>query len=66
MLKKLLSTHLARGAPALADCSAESIILLVQGCEVEQATAIKTSFQFIPGLVAHDPPGSIDDICLFA
>lgn len=45
-------------------CSAESIILLIQGCEVEQATAIKTSFQFIPSLVAHDPPRSIDDICL--
>lgn len=47
-----------------AHCSAESIILLIQGCKVEQATAIKTSFQFIPGIVAHDPPRSIDDICL--
>ena len=37
---------------------------MIQGCKVEQATAIKASFQFIPGLVAHDPPRSIDDICL--
>lgn len=51
-------------APVPTHCSAKSIILLIQGCEVEQATTIKTSFQFIPGLITHDPPGSIDDICL--
>lgn len=31
---------------------------------VEQATTVKTSLEFVPGIVAHDPPRSIDDVCL--
>lgn len=65
MPKKLLSTHLACGASVPAECIAGSIILVL-GCEVEQTTAVKTSFQFMPGSVAYGPPGGIDDICLCA
>lgn len=36
----------------------------VWSCKVEQTTAVKASLQFMPGTVAHDPPRSIDDICL--
>lgn len=39
-------------------------IILIQGCMVEQATAINISFHFVPGFIAHDPPRSTDDICL--
>lgn len=65
MFEELLSTHLACRAPGPAHCAAGSLLSHMQGGAVEQAAAVKVSLKFMPGAVAHDPPGSTDDICLF-
>lgn len=41
-------------------------VILGYSREVEQTTTVQISFQFMPGFVAHDPPRSVDDICLQA